>query len=109
MEPILEISKELEEMTHRARAALHSRNDAHIQQAGLALTVSRLVINQPSSTSAGGSLFNGFAPTTTLGCGTWGNNIISENFTYKHMINVSRIGYYLKDKPVPTDEAIWAD
>ncbi|SMP72902.1 succinate-semialdehyde dehydrogenase, partial [Anoxynatronum buryatiense] len=104
---IAQTNLELEGKGHSA--ALHSHNDAHIQQAGLALTVSRLVVNQPSSTSAGGSLHNGFAPTTTLGCGTWGNNIISENFTYKHMINISRIGYYLKDKPVPTDEAIWAD
>ncbi|MEN1762330.1 succinate-semialdehyde dehydrogenase, partial [Anoxynatronum sibiricum] len=78
---IAQTNLELEGKGHSA--ALHSHNDAHIKEAGLALTVSRLVINQPSSTSAGGSLFNGFAPTTTLGCGTWGNNIISENFTYK--------------------------
>ncbi|SNR98525.1 hypothetical protein SAMN05446037_1002233 [Anaerovirgula multivorans] len=71
------------------------------------MTVSRLVVNQPSSTSAGGSLYNGFAPTTTLGCGTWGNNSISENFTYTHMLNISRIGYDMKDKQVPTDEEIW--
>ena len=104
---IAQTNLELEGKGHSA--ALHSDNDAHIKQAGLALTVSRLVVNQPSSTSAGGSLYNGFAPTTTLGCGTWGNNIISENFTYKHMINISRIGYFMKDKPVPTDEEIWAE
>lgn len=88
--------------------ALHSNNDENIRNAGVHITVSRFVINQPSSTTAGGSLQNGFAPTTTLGCGTWGNNIISENFTYKHMINVSRIGRFLEDKKVPTDEEIWA-
>ncbi len=104
---IAQTNLELEGKGHSA--ALHSDNDAHIEQAGLALTVSRLVINQPSSTSAGGSLYNGFAPTTTLGCGTWGNNIISENFTYKHMINISRIGYFMKDRQVPTDDQIWAD
>lgn len=104
---IAQTNLELEGKGHSA--ALHSDNDAHIEQTGLALTVSRLVINQPSSTSAGGSLYNGFAPTTTLGCGTWGNNIISENFTYKHMINVSRIGYFMKDNNAPTDEEIWAE
>ena len=45
-------------------AALHSNSDDHIKQAGLELPISRLVINQPSSTTAGGSLTNGFAPTT---------------------------------------------
>ena len=50
----------------------------------------------------------GFAPTTTLGCGSWGNNSISENLNYTHLINVSQIGLYNKDKKVPTDEEIWA-
>ena len=89
-------------------AALHSNSDDHIKQAGLELPISRLVINQPSSTPAGGSLTNGFAPTTTLGCGSWGGNSISENLDYKHLMNVSRIGKIIHDKKVPTDEEIWA-
>ena len=59
------------------------------------------------SLSSTGSFFNGLAPTTTLGCGSWGNNSISENFTYKHMINISRIGFFLEDNRVPSDEEIW--
>ncbi|MCT4619568.1 MAG: aldehyde dehydrogenase family protein [Marinisporobacter sp.] len=87
--------------------AVHSNNIENIKKAGVYLTVSRLVVNAPSSTTAGGSLTNGFAPSTTLGCGTWGNNAISENLDYKHLINVSRIGMVI-DKKVPTDEEIWA-
>ena len=79
-------------------AALHSNNDENIQKAGLELPISRLVVNQPSSTTAGGSLTNGFAPTTTLGCGSWGGNSISENLDYKHLMNVSRIGKIIPDK-----------
>jgi len=89
-------------------AAIHSNNKEHIEYAGINLTVSRLVVNAPSSTTAGGSLYNGFAPTTTLGCGTWGNNSISENLDYKHLINVSRIGRVV-DRVAPTDEEIWAN
>jgi succinate-semialdehyde dehydrogenase len=89
-------------------AALHSNDDEHIQAAGLELPISRLVVNQPSSLTAGGSLTNGFAPTTTLGCGSWGGNSISENLDYKHLMNVSRIGRVIEDKPVPTDEEIWS-
>ena len=89
-------------------AALHSDNDQNIQMAGLELPISRLVVNQPSSTTAGGSLTNGFAPTTTLGCGSWGGNSISENLDYKHLMNVSRIGKIISDKKVPTDEEIWS-
>jgi len=89
-------------------AALHSNNEEHIRAAGVALPVSRLVVNQPSSLTAGGSLTNGFAPTTTLGCGSWGGNSISENLDYKHLMNVSRIGKVITGKKVPTDEEIWA-
>ena len=89
-------------------AAIHSNDMEHVRYAGEHLTVSRLIVNQSSSTGAGGSLYNGFAPTTTLGCGSWGNNSISENLNYTHLINISQIGLYNKDKKVPTDEEIWA-
>ena len=88
--------------------AVHSNDDAHIQYAGKELPISRLVVNQTSSTGAGGSFNNGFNPSTTLGCGSWGNNSISENFTYYHLINISRIGYFNKDAKIPTNEEIWA-
>ncbi len=88
-------------------AALHSNDEAHIRAMGVALPVSRLVVNQSSALTAGGSLTNGFAPTTTLGCGSWGGNSISENLDYKHLMNVSRIGNVIS-RPVPSDEEIWA-
>ena len=89
-------------------AALHSNDEANIRLTGLALPISRLVVNQSSSLTAGGSLTNGFAPTTTLGCGSWGGNSISENLDYKHLMNVSRIGMVITDRRVPTDAEIWA-
>ena len=89
-------------------AAVHSNDESHIREAGLGLPISRLVVNQPSSLTAGGSLSNGFAPTTTLGCGSWGGNSISENLDYKHLMNVSRIGKVITNKKVPTDAEIWA-
>ena len=89
-------------------AGLHSTNEANIRYAGLELPISRLVVNQSCSFTAGGSLTNGFAATTTLGCGSWGGNSISENLDYKHLMNVSRIGKVIADKQVPTDAEIWA-
>ena len=89
-------------------AAIHSNNEDHIRTAGLSLTVSRLVVNQTCATSAGGSFFNGFSPTTTLGCGSWGGNSISENLNYTHLMNVSRIGKVIENEYVPTAPAeIW--
>ena len=104
----VEIAKANLEMEGKGHSvAMHSNNKSHIEKVGEALEVSRFVINQSSATSAGGSFYNGFAPTNTLGCGSWGNNSISENLDYKHLINISRIGYYMKDNKVPTDEELW--
>jgi len=87
--------------------SIHSNNVKNIELAGEKICVSRLLVNQICSSSAGGSFYNGLAPTNTLGCGSWGNNSISENLDYKHLINVSRIAYYMQDNRVPTDEEIW--
>lgn len=102
---IAQINLDLEGKGHTA--AIHSNNNEHIELAGVKLTISRLIVNASSSTTAGGSLTNGLAPTTTLGCGTWGNNIISENLDYKHLINVSRIATVIRNAAVPSDDNIW--
>jgi succinate-semialdehyde dehydrogenase len=89
-------------------AAVHSNDEGNIRSAGVELPVSRLVVNQACALTAGGSLTNGFAATTTLGCGSWGGNSISENLDYKHLMNVSRIGKQIANKHVPTDAEIWS-
>lgn len=87
--------------------AIHSSNDEHIDRFGLAMNVSRVVVNEPCATTNGGSFKNGLAPTSTLGCGSWGNNSISENFTYKHLLNITRIARVIPDAKIPTDEELW--
>jgi succinate-semialdehyde dehydrogenase len=84
--------------------SLHSNDREHIEYAGKALSVSRFLVNQVCATGAGGSFFNGLAPTNTMGCGSWGNNSISENLTYRHLMNVSRIAYNMPGNHVPSDD-----
>lgn len=98
----------LEEEGKGHSISIHSNNKEHIEYAGVELCVSRFVINQTCATSAGGSFYNGLAPTNTLGCGSWGNNSISENLDYKHLINISRIAYFMPDNHVPTEEELWS-
>ncbi len=87
---------------------IHSNNDEHIKYAAEILPVSRFLINQICATNNGGSFFNSLSATTTLGCGSWGNNSISENLSWKHLINVSRIAKVRPGSYMPTDEEIWA-
>lgn len=88
-------------------AGIHSNNQANIIKAGTDLSVSRLIVNAICATTAGGSIQNGLPVTNTLGCGSWGNNSISENFTYKHLLNITRIAPLSARIQVPTDEEIW--
>lgn len=90
-------------------AGIHSNNQANIIKAGTYLPVSRLIVNAICATTAGGSIQNGLAVTNTLGCGSWGNNSISENFTYKHLLNITRIAPLSARIHIPSDEEIWAN
>ena len=87
--------------------AIHSNNQAHSEQAAEILPVSRFLINQICSTNNGGSLFNSLSATTTLGCGSWGGNTLSENVSWRHLFNVSRIATVRPGATAPTDEEIW--
>jgi succinate-semialdehyde dehydrogenase len=86
---------------------IHSNNAEHVEYAGIMAPVSRVVVNQPSGTTGGGSPTNGFIPTTTLGCGSWGNNSFSGNFTYKLLMNATRVGYPYEKSYLPDVEEAW--
>ena len=87
--------------------SIHSNNEEHIREFGLRVPVSRVLVNQPCATHNGGNFINGLNATSTLGCGSWGNNSISENFYYKHLLNITRVAKVKKNPVVPTDEELW--
>ncbi|MDD6390201.1 MAG: aldehyde dehydrogenase family protein [Firmicutes bacterium] len=86
-------------------AGLFTNDHNHVLYAGERLPVSRVIVNQPSP-YAWGPAQNGFAPSVSEGCGTWGNNIISNNVDYIHFINTSHIAYPL-DVDVPTPAQVF--
>lgn len=52
----------------------------------------RLIVNTPSSLGGIGDLYNfDFAPSLTLGCGSWGGNSVSENVGVKHLLNIKTV------------------
>jgi succinate-semialdehyde dehydrogenase len=87
--------------------SIHSNSAAHLDYAGKTLPVSRVLVNQICSTQNGGAFTNGLNPTTTLGCGSWGNNSISENLFYTHLFNVTRVATVKPNHRQPSDQEIW--
>ncbi len=59
---------------------------------GRAVKTSRILINMPASQGAIGDIYNfRLEPSLTLGCGSWGNNSISENVGPKHLLNIKTL------------------
>ena len=85
---------------------IYSFNSEYIHRVASAAKVSRILVRQAHAPSAGGHFHNGMPSTVTLGCGTWGGNITTENIHWKHFINVTWVSEPL---PVakPTEEEIW--
>jgi acetaldehyde dehydrogenase/alcohol dehydrogenase len=54
------------------------------------MNAGRIVVNMPSSQGAVG-LGSGLNPSLTLGCGTGGKNITTDNITATHLLNIQRI------------------
>jgi len=87
--------------------SIHSNNAQHLDYAGRTLPVCRVLVNQVCATQNGGAFTNGLSPTTTLGCGSWGNNSISENLFYTHLFNVTRVATVKPGWHQPSDDEIW--
>jgi len=87
---------------------IHTFNREYIEQMSLEMHTSRIMIRQPQAPANGGNFFNGMPSTVTLGCGTWGGNITTENINYKHFLNITWVSEPFPPKK-PTDEEIWGD
>ena len=77
---------------------IYSFNEDHIHRHALNAPVSRIMVRQPNSKANAGSFTNGMPMTSSLGCGTWGGNVISENVSLKHYMNFTWVS-----KPMPED------
>jgi acetaldehyde dehydrogenase (acetylating) len=72
--------------------AIHSRNEEIIREFGLQKPVFRIVVNSQSALGAVGYTTELF-PSMTLGCGSIGGNITSDNISPMHLINIKRLAY----------------
>jgi sulfoacetaldehyde dehydrogenase len=83
---------------------IYSFNEDHIRALALRAPVSRITVRQPQVSANAGSFTNGMPMTASLGCGTWGGNIISENIGVKHYMNTTWVSVPIpEDKPSEED------
>lgn len=87
---------------------IYSFNDEHIHRLGLAAPVSRIMVRQPQSKANAGAFNNGMPMTSSLGCGTWGGNIVSENVNLKHYMNTTWVSRPIAEDR-PSDEELFGE
>ncbi len=56
------------------------------------MPTARVLVNSPSAQGGIGDIYNfNLEPSLTLGCGSWGNNAVSENVGPKHLLNIKTV------------------
>ena len=88
-------------------SSIWSKNQDHINYMALQLPVARIMVEQGNGDAGGNTWFNGLPPTLAIGCGTWGGTSISENLTYYHLLNKTKVSYTIPDAHVPSEEELW--
>lgn len=79
---------------------IYSFDQDHIHRLAMAAPVSRIMVRQPQSKANAGAFNNGMPMTSSLGCGTWGGNIVSENVHLKHYLNTTWVSVPIaEDRP----------
>jgi sulfoacetaldehyde dehydrogenase len=85
---------------------IYSFDQSHIHQLALAAPVSRIMVRQAQSKANAGAFNNGMPMTSSLGCGTWGGNVISENVNLKHYLNTTWVSVPIKEDR-PSDQELF--
>lgn len=79
--------------------AIHSRDRALVREFALRQPASRIVVNTPAPHGSIG-LTTDLPPSLTLGCGSWGGNITSDNISPWHLLDIKRVAFETKPRAV---------
>jgi len=91
-------------------AGIYSNNEKRIMEFSQVINAGRIVVNTPTSHGAVGGTYNMLLPSLTLGCGTGGKNITTENISAKHLINIQRVcRRKMNDKFMSVNHALYLD
>src|SRR5215475_14408321 len=73
-------------------AAIHTRDRNAALRYGMLMPAARVVVNTPSTHGAIG-FSTALAPSMTLGCGSWGGNVTSDNISPLHLMDIKRVAF----------------
>ncbi|MGH7493942.1 MAG: acetaldehyde dehydrogenase (acetylating) [bacterium] len=86
--------------------AVHCQDREVIMQFALKKPAFRIVVNSPAAIGAVGYTTD-LDPSMTLGCGSYGGNITSDNIGPVHLMNIKRVAWETKPLSMPRDTGAW--
>ncbi len=75
---------------------IHCEQESIVRAFALEKPVNRIVVNSPTAQGGVGYTTRLF-PSLTLGCGSFGGNITSDNIGPQHLVNIKRVAYVRRD------------
>ena len=89
-------------------ASIHSQSEAAVKQFGLAIPAFRIVVNTSAVHGSIGYSTHLF-PAMTLGCGSHGGNITSDNIGPQHLMNIKRVAWEsraVEHRTIPVEQRL---
>src|SRR6185369_4846011 len=80
-------------------AGVHTRSREAAVRFGAEMPASRITVNTPTTHGAIG-FSTALPPSMTLGCGSWGGNVTSDNVSPLHLMDIKRVAF--ETRPVKT-------
>ena len=84
-------------------AGMHTQSREAAIRYGQQMPAARVIINSPTTHGAIG-FSTDLPPSMTLGCGSWGGNVTSDNISPIHLMDIKRVAF--ETKPVNKQSAI---
>jgi acetaldehyde dehydrogenase (acetylating) len=79
-------------------AGIHTRSREAAKNFGIEMPASRIVVNSPTTHGAIG-FSTALPPSMTLGCGSWGGNVTSDNVSPWHLMDIKRVAFETRAVP----------
>ena len=72
-------------------SAVYATDETVIDAFATAVRTGRMLVNAPTAVGALGGVYNAMTPTFSLGCGTWGGSVTTENINYRNLLNIKAV------------------
>src|SRR6185312_13115932 len=76
-------------------AGIHTRSREAAVKYGTEMPASRITVNTPTTHGAIG-FSTALPPSMTLGCGSWGGNVTSDNVSPLHLMDIKRVAFEVR-------------